>query len=127
MSISKNKIIGIKQEEWGQASALRIHLGNLLETVYVFSDKGLTGKQPLQIDSGQVLLAVASLRALLPLLLSFLRKNELELVVNSFKGDFAMLFYAQTRPEEECLLAHFLLSFIVGEKEQDEVQAKSYK
>ncbi|MCL7929905.1 hypothetical protein [Halomonas llamarensis] len=60
-----NKTIYISQEDWGEALALRTHLSVILKTAYAFSDEELVGKQPLQIDSGQLLLAAASLRALI--------------------------------------------------------------
>ncbi len=119
-----NKTIYISQEDWGETLALRTHLGVILKTAYTFSDKELIGKQPLQIDSGQLLLAAASLRALIldsaakPLLISFIEKNNIELIINSFEGDFAMLFYSQNKPEKHGHLAHFLLSFIVLEEFQ---------
>ena len=121
------KSIVIKQAEWGQALALRTHLGVLLDTVYAQTDDGqLVGIQPLSIDSGQILLAAASLRALIfdntgePLLLSFLEQHNLPLTINSFEGDFAMLFYAQTKTEQAGHLAQFLLPFIVDKKKQEE-------
>lgn len=118
------RTIPIKQEDWGRALALRSHLMVLFETVLTESEGNMTFRHPLTLDPGRVLLTAASLRAMLfddtgePLLLSFLKRYNLDLTINSFDGDFAMLFYSQTNPAEDGHLTDFLFQFLLAENEQ---------
>lgn len=97
------KTIGVTQAESKRVLALIAHLRRLFETVLIEERKG---QHPLLMDQADLLLCSASLRTLLfddspsPILIDFLTQHEIEIEMETFETDIAMLFFAQVEPTE---------------------------
>lgn len=99
----QQKKIKITQAESKRALALIAHLRRIFETVF---DEGGRGLHPLEMDQADLLLCSASLRTLFfddtpsPILLDFLTQHEIDVELETFETDLAMLFFSQVEQRE---------------------------
>jgi len=94
--------IGVTQAESKRVLALIAHIRRLFETV--FTSEG-SGQHPLQMDQSDLLLCSASLRTLFfddspsPILIDFLTQHAIDVEIDTFETDIAMLLFAQVGPK----------------------------
>lgn len=100
---TENKRIGVTQAESKRALALIAHLRQVFRTAIIEDGRG---RHPLQMDQAELLLCAASLRALLfddspsPILIDFIVQHGIDVNLETFETDLAMLFFAQVERSE---------------------------
>lgn len=103
LHVRHNKKISVTQAESKRTLALIAHLRRIFETVFDEEGRGL---HPFEMDQADLLLCSASLRALLfddtpsPILIDFLTQHEIDIELETFETNLAMLFFAQVEPKE---------------------------
>lgn len=118
----KNIKIQITQAESKRVLALVAHLRRIFETVFNEEGRGL---HPLEMDQSDLLLCSASLRTLLfddtpsPILLDFLNQHGLDIEIETFETNLAMLFFAQVEMKESGHACDLCLGLLFDEKMRD--------
>jgi len=101
--VGQHQKIGVTQAESKRALALIAHLRRVFDTV--FDERG-HGLHPLEMDHAALLLCSASLRTMLfddspsPILLDFLNQHGIDVELETFETDLAMLFFSQVERRE---------------------------
>jgi len=118
----QNKKIGVTQAESKRALALIAHLRRIFETV--FDEKG-RGLHPLAMDQASLLLCSASLRTLLfddtpsPILLDFLTQHGIDIELETFETNLAMLFFSQVEPQDAGHVCDLCLGLLFDQEDRD--------
>lgn len=118
----KNKKIGVTQAESKRALALIAHLRRIFDTVFVEEGRVV---HPLGMDQADLLLCSASLRTLFfddtpsPILLDFLTQHGIDVEIETFETDLAMLFFSQVEPKDAGHVCDLCLSLLFDQESRD--------
>lgn len=118
----QNKKIGVTQAESKRALALIAHLRRIFDTVLDEEGRVLN---PLAMDQADLLLCSASLRTLFfddtpsPILLDFLTQHGIDVEIETFETDLAMLFFSQIEPSDAGHVCDLCLRLLFDKEMRD--------